>query len=162
LCATIGYFTVLRALSFASEALTDIGFAGITDIALLGWNPLLGLLGFGLLAVIATGALRDRLKGRDVEVGMGHSFALGLGVLFLTRRAQSSGTHASSGVGILLGSLLSLSGYLIVILGIVVVVVLAVLTAIFRPLLFRFYRPPGAQAPTASRPISWTLSFSSY
>jgi zinc/manganese transport system permease protein len=136
LCAAVGYFMVLKALSFASEALTDIGFAGITGSALLGWNPLLGMLGFSLLAIIAMGALRDRLKGRDVEVGMVLSLALGLGVLFLTLYAQSSGTHASSGTGILFGSLLSLSGSFIILLGVVVVVVLAVLAVIFRPLLF--------------------------
>ncbi|MGA2613223.1 MAG: metal ABC transporter permease [Spirochaetia bacterium] len=146
LCAAVGYFMVLRALAFASEALTDIGFAGITGSALLGWNPLLGMLGFGLLAVIAMGALRDRLKGRDVEVGMVLSFALGLGVLFLTLYAQSSATHASSGIGILFGSLLSLSGSFILILGIVVVVVLAVLTVIFRPLLFASIDPGTASA----------------
>jgi zinc/manganese transport system permease protein len=136
LCAAVGYFMVLKALAFASEALTDIGFAGITGSALLGWNPLLGMLGFSLLAIIAMGALRDRLKGRDVEVGMVLSLALGLGVLFLTLYAQSSGTHASSGIGILFGSLLSLSGSFITLLGLVVVVVLGVLAVIFRPLLF--------------------------
>jgi zinc/manganese transport system permease protein len=146
LCAVVGYFMVLRALAFASEALTDIGFAGITGSALLAWNPLLGMLGLSLLAVIAMGALRDRLKGRDVEVGMVLSFALGLGVLFLTLYAQSSGTHASSGVGILFGSLLSLSGSFIVILGIVVVVVLAILVVIFRPLLFASVDPWTARA----------------
>ena len=146
LCAAVGYFMVLRALAFASEALTDIGFAGITGSALLAWNPLLGMLGFSLIAVFAMGALRDRLKGRDVEVGMVLSFALGLGVLFLTLYAQSSGTHASSGIGILFGSLLSLSSSFLILLGLVVVLVLAVLAVIFRPLLFASVDSSTAQA----------------
>ena len=146
LCAAVGYFMVLRALAFASEALTDIGFAGITGSALLAWNPLLGMLGFSLLAVIAIGALRDRVKGRNVEIGMVLSFALGLGVLFLSLYAQSSATHASSGVGILFGSLLSLSRSLIVLLVLVVVVVLSVLAFTFRPLLFASLDPVTAQA----------------
>ena len=70
---------VLRALAFASEALTDIGFAGATGSALLGLTPFWGMLGLSLLVVLTLGALRDRLKGRDVEVGMVLSFALGLG-----------------------------------------------------------------------------------
>ena len=146
LCAVVGYFMVLRALAFASEALTDIGFAGITGSALLGWNPLLGMLGFGLLAVIAMGALRDRLKGRDVEVGMVLSFALGLGVLFLSLYAQSSGKHANSGVGILFGSLLSLSGSSILLLSVVALLVLALVALIFRPLQFASADPGTARS----------------
>jgi zinc/manganese transport system permease protein len=146
LCAAVGYFMVLRALAFASEALTDIGFAGITGSALLVWNPLLGMLGFSLLAVIAMGTLSDRLKGRDVEVGMVLSFALGLGVLFLSLYARSSATHSSSGVGILFGSLLSLPRSLITLLMLVVVMVLSILAFIFRPLLFASIDPVTAQA----------------
>jgi len=104
------------------------------------------MLGFGLLAVIAMGALRGRLKGRDVEVGMVLSLALGLGVLFLSVYARSSATHASSGVGILFGSLLSLSGSFIILLGLVVVVILAFLAVIFRPLLFASVDPGTARA----------------
>lgn len=146
LCAAVGYFMVLRALAFASEALTDIGFAGITGSALLAWNPLLGMLGLSLLAVIAMGALRDKLKGRDVQVGMVLSFALGLGVLFLNLYAQSSATHANSGVGILFGSLLSLPRAHVLVLAIIVVAVLAALAFVFRPLLFASIDPVSAQA----------------
>jgi zinc/manganese transport system permease protein len=136
LCACVGFFMVLRALAFASEALTDIGFAGATGSVLLGWNPFLGMMGFGLLAVLAFGGLSSRLKGRDVVVGMVLSFALGLGVLFLGLYAQSSGNHASSGVGILFGSLLSLPDSLIRLLLIVVAGGLLILAVLFRPLLF--------------------------
>lgn len=146
LCACVGYFMVLRALAFASEALTDIGFAGATGSVLLGWSPFLGMLGFGLLAVLAFGSLNNRLKGRDVEVGMVLSFALGLGVLFLSLYGHSSATHASSGVGLLFGSLLSLPGPLIGVLLIVALAALLVLAALFRPLLFSSIDPEGARA----------------
>jgi zinc/manganese transport system permease protein len=146
LCAAVGYFMVLRALAFASEALTDIGFAGATGSALAGLNPFWGMLGLSLLAVFTLGALRDRLKGRDVEVGMVLSFALGLGVLFLSLYSHSSATHASSGVRILFGSLMSLSGSMLLILLIAAIAVLFVLAAIFRPLLFASVDPDSARA----------------
>ena len=146
LCAAVGYFMVLRALAFASEALTDIGFAGVTGSALLGLSPFWGMLGLSLLAVLTLGALRDRLKGRDVEVGMVLSFALGLGVLFLSLYSHSSGTHASSGVRILFGSLMSLSGALLLVLILVAAAVLLVLAAISRPLLFASVDPSSARA----------------
>ncbi|MGA2640261.1 MAG: metal ABC transporter permease [Spirochaetia bacterium] len=146
LCAAVGYFMVLRALAFASEALTDIGFAGATGSVLMGWNPFVGMFGLGLLAVFSLVVLRDRLKGRDVQVGMVLSFALGLGVLFISLYARSSATHASSGIGLLFGSLLSISGHVLNILLIVTLAVLVVLGLIFRPLLFASIDPGSAQA----------------
>ena len=53
MAAVIGYFVVLRAQSFAGEALADIGFAGATGAAILGISSLLGMLGLVLLAVPA-------------------------------------------------------------------------------------------------------------
>lgn len=146
LCAAVGYFMVLRALAFASEALTDIGFAGATGSALVGLNPFWGMLGLSLLAVLTLGALKGRLKGRDVEVGMVLSFALGLGVLFLSLYSRSSATHASSGVRVLFGSLMSLSGSLLLILLLVAIAVLLVLATISRPLLFASVDPDSARA----------------
>jgi zinc/manganese transport system permease protein len=146
LCAVVGYFMVLRALAFASEALTDIGFAGATGSVLLGWNPFWGMIGLSLLAVLTLGTLGDRLKGRDVEVGMVLSFALGLGVLSLSLYSRSSASHASSGVRILFGSLMSLTGPVLLVLLIVAIVVLLVLASIFRPLLFASVDPDSARA----------------
>ena len=40
----VGYFVVLRSLSFAGHALSHIGFAGATGAVALGVNPIYGLL----------------------------------------------------------------------------------------------------------------------
>src|SRR5438876_8008442 len=108
MAATIGYFVVLRAQAFAGEALADIGFAGATGAAVLGISSLLGMFFLALLAALGMGALGTRIRGRDVEIGMVLSFALGLGALFLSIYSQS-GTNASAGVGILFGSILSVT-----------------------------------------------------
>ncbi len=42
----VGYFVVLRSLSFAGHALSHIGFAGATGAVALGVNPIYGLLVF--------------------------------------------------------------------------------------------------------------------
>src|SRR5438132_8122854 len=42
----IGYFVVLRSLSFAAHALSHIGFAGATGAVLVGTAPIVGLLVF--------------------------------------------------------------------------------------------------------------------
>lgn len=146
MAAPVGYFLVLRANAFAGEALKDIGFAGATGAVLLGVSSLFGMIALSLLAAVGLGALSKRIRGRDVEVGMVLSFALGLGVLFLSMWSHSSAEHASAGVNILFGSMLSIGrGDLAVALGsgVVVAVTLAV---IFRPLLFASVDPEVAEA----------------
>ena len=83
--AIIGYFVVLRAQAFAAHALSHVGFAGATLAAVLGISGLLGMSGFTVAAALGIGALGKRIRGRDVEIGMILSFALGLGVLFCRR-----------------------------------------------------------------------------
>src|SRR5260370_36774618 len=108
MAAVTGYFVVLRAQAFAGEALADIGFAGATGAAILGIGSLLGMLGLALLAALGMGALGERVRGRDIEIGMVLSFALGLGVLFLTIYLQH-GANADSGAGVLFGSILTVT-----------------------------------------------------
>ena len=107
--AIVGYFVVLRAQAFAAHALSHVGFAGATLAALLGISGLLGMSGFTVAAALGMGALGKRIRGRDVEIGMILSFALGLGVLFLRLYTNS----ASETVSVLFGSILSVthSGY---------------------------------------------------
>src|SRR5207302_10943441 len=61
----IGYFVVLRGLSFAAHALSHIGFAGATGAVLLGLPPIVGLLAFAMSAGDVTGGPGQRLPGRD-------------------------------------------------------------------------------------------------
>lgn len=143
--AVMGYFVVLRAQAFAGEALSDIGFAGATGAAVLGFSSLLGMFFLTVLAGIGMGALGDRIRGRDVEIGMVLSFALGLGVLFLTIYTQF-GTNASEGVGVLFGSILSVTRSDVMITLASGVITLLLLAFLFRPLLFASIDPEVAQA----------------
>ncbi|GCE16200.1 metal ABC transporter permease [Tengunoibacter tsumagoiensis] len=141
----MGYFVVLRAQSFATEALTDIGFAGATAGALLGLSSLVGMLLLTFLSALGMGALGDRLRGRDVEIGMVLSFALGLGVLFLTLYAQSSASHSSAGMNILFGSILAVTRADLWISLICSCLILLILACLFRPLLFASIDPVVAE-----------------
>ena len=133
--AIVGYFVVLRAQAFAGEALTDIGFAGATGAAVLGIPALVGMFILTMLAALGMGGLGERIRGRDVEIGMVLSFALGLGVLFLALYTQS-GSNSSEGVNVLFGSILSVTQSDLVITLISGGVVLLALALLFRPLLF--------------------------
>src|SRR5579885_490785 len=98
----VGFFLVLRNLTFAGHALSHVGFAGATGAVLLGLDPLWGLLAFTLAAAMAMGALGDRLRNRDVAVGIVLALALGFGVLFL----HFYTTHATQATAVLFGNLL--------------------------------------------------------
>lgn len=140
--AVIGYFVVLRAEAFAAHALSHAGFAGATLAALLGANSLLGMSGFTVLAGLGMGALGKRIRGRDIEIGITLSFALGLGVLFLRLYTNS----ASETVSVLFGSILSVTRANIVWTIVLGAATLSVLAAIGRPLLFASIDPESAQA----------------
>ncbi len=143
--AVMGYFVVLRAQAFAGEALADIGFAGATGAAVLGVSSLVGMFFLTLLAAMGMGVLGERVRGRDVETGMVLSFALGLGVLFLTIYTQF-GTNASEGVGVLFGSILSVTRSDVLITLVSGVITLLLLAFLFRPLLFASIDPEVARA----------------
>jgi len=143
--AVMGYFVVLRAQAFAGEALSDIGFAGATGAAVLGFSSLLGMFFLTVLAGIGMGALGDRIRGRDVEIGMVLSFALGLGVLFLTIYSQF-GSNATEGVGVLFGSILSVTRSDVLITLGCGIATLLLLAFLFRPLLFATIDPEVALA----------------
>lgn len=141
ICAIVGYFVVLRAQAFAAESLSCIGFTGATGAAVFGLSSFVGTFIFTAIIALGFGLFGKRLKGRDVEIGMVLSFALGLGVLFL-KLYTSSATEA---VNVLFGSILSVTTgdlYLSLFTGIFVFIVLAV---IFRPLLFASVDPEIAE-----------------
>jgi zinc/manganese transport system permease protein len=139
----MGYFVVLRAQAFAGEALADIGFAGATGAAVLGVGSLVGMFFLTILAALGMGALGERIRGRDVEVGMVLSFALGLGVLFLIIYSQF-GTNATEGVNILFGSILSVTRNDVLLTLATGIGILLLLALLFRPLLFASIDPEVA------------------
>lgn len=136
-----GYFVVLRSEAFAAHALSHVGFAGATLAALLGANTILGASGFTVLAALGIGALGERIRGRNVEIGITLAFALGLGVLFLHLYTNS----ASEMVGVLFGSILSVTRADIVWTAALGGAVLVLLALIFRPLLFVSVDPDVAE-----------------
>jgi len=142
----VGYFLVLRVQAFAAEAFMDICFAGATGASLLGQSPLIGMIAFSLLSALSLGALGERARGRNVEIGMVLSFALGLGVLFLSIYTRSSASHSNAGVSILFGSILSVQPadlYRMLACGSAALLALAV---VYRPLLFASIDPTSARA----------------
>ena len=102
--AAIGYFVTLRRQTFAAHALSHVGFTGAAGALLLGLSPYLGLFSFTLAAALALGLAGERLRQRDVGIGMVLMFALGLGVLFLSLYAAG----AQQAMSMLFGSIVGI------------------------------------------------------
>jgi zinc/manganese transport system permease protein len=128
----IGYFVVLRGSAFAAHALSHIGFAGATGAVVLAINPIIGLLAFTVGAGVAIGALGNRLRGRDVTIGIVLAWALGLGVLFLSLYRG----YATEAYALLFGQILGISTADVEVTLVAGVVTLVALVAVYRPLLF--------------------------
>lgn len=128
----VGYFVVLRSLSFAGHALSHIGFAGATGAVVIGVSPLIGLLTFTTLSGVAMGALGRRIHGRDVAIGTVLAWTLGLGVLFLSLYHG----NATQAYAILFGQVLGISQKDVFIACGAGVVTIATIVVLYRPLLF--------------------------
>jgi zinc/manganese transport system permease protein len=128
----IGYFVVLRGLSFAAHALSHIGFAGATGAVVFGATPIAGLLVFTMSAGAVMGALGQRLRGRDVTIGLVMAWSLGLGLIF-TYLYQGS---AQLAIGILFGQIFGITSQDVVVTFIAGSVTVLLVVGVYRPLLF--------------------------
>jgi zinc/manganese transport system permease protein len=133
LAGVFSYFVVLRQSSFAAHALSEIGFAGASGGVAYGFGAVPGLLLLSLGGAALIGALGKRLRSRDAAIGMVLAFSLGLGSYFITRYKSES---ASGPFGLLFGEILGISVHDVWIIAISGMVTLAIMAAIYRPLLF--------------------------
>jgi zinc/manganese transport system permease protein len=128
----IGYFVVLRSLSFAAHALSHIGFAGATGAVLVGATPIVGLLVFTMSAGAVMGALGQRLRGRDVTIGLVMAWSLGLGLLFTYLYKGA----ANLAIGILFGQIFGITSQEVAVTFVAGSLTVLAIVAVYRPLLF--------------------------
>lgn len=140
--AAVGYFVIVRGLTFAGHALAHIGFAGAAGAVLLGVDPLLGLLVFTIGAGIGIGVLGKELHERDIAIGIIMTLGLGLGILFLSLYFG----YAEQAYSILFGTILGISSTDVLVTAIFSVLTFGVLLIIFRPLLFSSFDLDVAEA----------------
>jgi zinc/manganese transport system permease protein len=140
--ALLGYFLVIRGLTFAGHALSNIGFAGAAGAVLLGVHPVYGLLAFTVAASLAIGAIGREIRERDVAIGVIMTFALGLGVLFLSLYHG----YAEQAYSILFGTILGISRSDVLITGVFSLGIIVGILVLWRPLLFSSFDPEMAEA----------------
>jgi zinc/manganese transport system permease protein len=128
----IGYFVVLRRLSFAAHALSHAGFAGAAGAVLLGLNPLVGLLVFTSGGGVAMAALGRKAASRDVQIGTVLAFMLGLGVLFISLYKG----YATEAYSLLFGEILGINSSDVLVTLIAGILTLIAVALVYRRLLF--------------------------
>ncbi len=142
LAGAIGYFVILRELSFAGHALGHLGFTGASGALLIGLSPLMGQLLITILAALSMGLLGPRLYKSDMAIGIILAFALSLGSLFL----HFYQGYAGLATNILFGNLLGVSVSSLYTMLLLVILSLTTLSVIARPLLFASLEPELALA----------------
>ncbi len=128
----VGYFVVLRRSSFAAHALSHIGFSGAAGAVLFGISPVFGLLLFTSVGGLGIAALGRRAAQRDVQIGTVLAFMLGLGVLFISLYTG----YATEAYSILFGEILGISFNDVLLTVVAGLIILALVAAVYRPLLF--------------------------
>ncbi|HUD10672.1 MAG TPA: metal ABC transporter permease [Candidatus Saccharimonadales bacterium] len=128
----VGYFVVLRRLSFAAHALSHVGFAGAAGAVLMGLNPLIGLLAFTSGGGLAMALLGRRAASQDVQIGTVLAFMLGLGVLFISLYKG----YATEAYSLLFGEILGISRGDVLVTVIAGIIILVVVAIMYRRLLF--------------------------
>lgn len=128
----VGYFVVLRRLSFAAHALSHVGFAGAAGAVLAGLNPLVGLIAFTSGGGLAMAALGRKAASRDVQIGTVLAFMLGLGVLFISLYKG----YATEAYSLLFGEILGISAADVIVTLIAGAAILLAVAIAYRQLLF--------------------------
>ena len=133
--AVVGVFTVMRGLSFAGHALTDVATAGGSGAFLIGMSPLLGFVG---LSTVGAGVLEligvQRARSRDLATGLVLGAAIGLSALFLYLASTTTATTGAT-QQILFGSIFTTDPGTIPLVVAFSVVALGAIAVAYRPLL---------------------------
>lgn len=142
LAGLVGFFVVLRGVSFATHALAQMGFAGAAGAVLIGVDPLWGLLVFAVGGALGLGLLGAREHGRDAITALLLVAALGTGALFLTLNSS----YATAAFTLLFGTIVGISREQVWLTAALALGCLGALAVLYRPLLLATVNPELAAA----------------
>jgi zinc/manganese transport system permease protein len=128
----LGPLVVVRNNAFAVHGIAELGLTGAAGGLLLGLDATTGALLGSISVGLLLGLLALRGRDRDTATGALLAVGLGFGVLFLSRLHS----YATSGFGLLFGSVTSVSDRQVVDLLVVAVFVAGALALVWRPLWF--------------------------
>jgi zinc/manganese transport system permease protein len=133
--AVTGVFTVMRGQSFGGHALGDVSAAGGSGALLVGFSPVAGFVGLGIVGAGIMDLIGvQRLRGRDLATGIVLGAAIGLSALFLYIDTTSGATTGAT-QQILFGSIFTATSSTIILVAILGALAVGTVALIGRPLL---------------------------
>ncbi|MDO3651152.1 metal ABC transporter permease [Nocardia mangyaensis] len=142
LAGLIGPLIVMRQMSFAVHGTSELSLTGASAALLLGVGIGFGAIAGSVVAAVLFGWLGSRARERDSVIAVVLSFGLGLSVLFLWLAPDRAGSKFS----LLTGQVASVGYDGLALLLTCTALVLAVLSVVYRPLLFASADPEVAIA----------------
>jgi zinc transport system permease protein len=143
LCGVLGFFVVLRRLSFIGVGISHSAFGGIAIGIVLGVEPLVAAAVFATLVAWGIGWLsRAGRLHEDASIGILFSSAMALGVALISL----SHTYQVDLFGYLFGNILSVSSGDLWLLAAIALLVLAGIGLLFKELLFVAFDEEVARA----------------
>lgn len=143
ICGILGSFVVLKGLAFIGDGLAHASFGGVALAFVLGANIYLGAFIVAIATALGIGAISHRGRvSSDTAIGVFFSGTFALGILIISRVES----YTTDLFGYLFGDVLSITAGDLWTIGILGLVVLALVGAFYRQLLFVAFDPTVAAA----------------
>ena len=141
MCPILGSYVVNRGLGFMGDALAHSVLPGMILALILGVSPLVGAVPMGIVVALAIGYLSKKAKiAEDTSIGILFAGLFALGLIMVS----FAGNVSVSVEDILLGQVLGVSNRDVVVTCLLAVLVLIVISAFHRQLVFVSFDPVGA------------------
>jgi len=141
LCGLLGVFITLRGMSYIGHGLSHSIFGGFAAATAAGVNVVLGAGVWGLLSALAITSVTRRSRiGADAAIGVITTASFALGVALLKVYGNSGPTFDAA----LFGSILGVSTGDLVLLVVALLAAVALVTTLYRKLLFATFDPEVA------------------
>ncbi len=130
-CGIVGTFVVVRRIASISGGLSHAAFGGVGLGYLLGFEPMLGALGFGVLSALGIGVAELKLRqGLDTLIAMVWAVGMALGILFVSLAPG----QAPDLLGYLFGNILLVSPGYVALVALLDLVIVGTVLLLFRRL----------------------------
>lgn len=143
-CAVVGSYLMVQRLALLGDAISHSVLPGLAIAFMVGANIFVGAFIAGMLSTVAIAWIRTRSPIKeDAAMGIVFSAFFALGITLITLVQKSNKIDLNH---FLFGNILSVTTAEVVQTAVIVAIVLAVVVALYKELLFYTFDPAGAQA----------------
>ena len=135
-CAVVGIFVVLKGMAFMGDAVAHSSLAGMSVAYIFGGNIFWGALAWAIPASLAITLISRRANLRlDTAIGIIFASGFAVGIILMSRVTN----YTADLFGLLFGNLLGVSWSDVALISVISGVVLLIVAALYKELLFTSY-----------------------